>query len=191
MWNEKGSCTNWSSSTCGWNKMMVPMMIVLVGLIAVWIYFYSNNNVKVVNDNLSEKPVIIDKWLETNISDNDQWTNSISETTGTNIIETEITKWLYTDYSSSALKEAKWDIVLFFHANWCTSCVATNKDIISKWVPNNLTILKADFDSETELKKKYEVLGQMTFVQVDNQGNMIKKWIWGGFDGIVEKIGEK
>jgi len=97
-------------------------------------------------------------------------------------------KWVYIDYSDSAILEAKWNIVLFFHADWCPTCIATEKDILKKWVPDNLTIIKTNFDKETVLKKKYWVLAQTTFVQVDNEWNMIKKWVWGRLDDIVEEV---
>ncbi len=70
------------------------------------------------------------------------------------------------------------DTVLFFHAGWCPSCrsldanIEANKDTISEGV----RILKVDYDKETELKKKYGVTTQHTLVQVDKEGNLIKKW---------------
>ena len=99
-------------------------------------------------------------------------------------------KGVYIDYSESALKDAKWDIVLFFHANWCPTCIATEKDILKQGVPDNLSILKANFDTELELRKKYWVTTQTTFVQVDNEWNMIKKWAWGKLADIVKKVSE-
>lgn len=38
-------------------------------------------------------------------------------------------------------------------------------------------ILKVNYDTSTELKKKYSILSQSTFVQIDNQGNMYKRWL--------------
>jgi thioredoxin 1 len=58
---------------------------------------------------------------------------------------------------------------LFFHADWCPTCVAAEKDILSKDIPSDLTILKVNFDSEIELKKKYEIIAQTTFIQIDNK----------------------
>lgn len=40
-----------------------------------------------------------------------------------------------------------------------------------------MIIFKVDYDSATELKKKYSVLSQSTWVQVDTQGNMYKRWL--------------
>lgn len=73
------------------------------------------------------------------------------------------------------------DVVLFFHASWCPSCRALNGDIEKNAgaIPAGVTILKTDYDKETELKKKYGVTSQHTLVQVDKDGNLIKKWSGG------------
>jgi len=73
------------------------------------------------------------------------------------------------------------DVVLFFHASWCPSCKALNSDIEKNVgaIPAGVTILKTDYDKETELKKKYGVTTQHTLVQVDKDGNLIKKWSGG------------
>jgi hypothetical protein len=39
--------------------------------------------------------------------------------------------------------------------------------------------LKTDYDSNIDLRKKYGVTSQHTFVQIDSSGNLIKKWVWG------------
>lgn len=70
------------------------------------------------------------------------------------------------------------DVVLFFRASWCPTCKALDADIrtnLSK-IPSNLTILYVDYDNLSDLKKKYGVTYQHTFVQVDKDGNLIKKW---------------
>jgi len=71
------------------------------------------------------------------------------------------------------------DVVLYFFASWCPTCQALERDIIAHLadIPENVTILKVDYDTERELKKKYGVNYQHTFVQVDSQGNQIKKWV--------------
>ncbi|MEI8223811.1 MAG: thioredoxin family protein [bacterium] len=85
----------------------------------------------------------------------------------------------YEAYSPEKIARAeKGDVVLFFHASWCPSCRSLNSDIeknISS-IPEGVSILKVDYDKETELKKKYGVTYQHTLVQVDKDGNLIKKW---------------
>jgi len=76
------------------------------------------------------------------------------------------------------LASANHDVVLFFKANWCPTCRAVDVDIrtnLSK-IPSGLTILDVDYDNSTLLKQKYGVTYQHTFVQVDKDGNLIKKW---------------
>ncbi|MBP9757885.1 MAG: thioredoxin family protein [Candidatus Pacebacteria bacterium] len=68
------------------------------------------------------------------------------------------------------------DVVLFFHAAWCPICVALEKDILAHQIPDSLTILKVDFDTAIELRKKYGVTLQHTFVQVKADGTLVKKW---------------
>lgn len=85
--------------------------------------------------------------------------------------------WVYADYLPELVSNAKWNIVLFFHANWCPACVSIEKNILSNKIPSDLTLLKVDYDNSTELKTKYGVLAQTTFVQVDSKWNMIKKWV--------------
>lgn len=70
------------------------------------------------------------------------------------------------------------DVVLFFHASWCPSCRSLNTAIeeSAAAIPAGLSILKVDYDTATELKKKYGVTTQHTLVQVDAQGMLVKKW---------------
>lgn len=77
-----------------------------------------------------------------------------------------------------ATKSAMGDVVLFFRASWCPVCRALNTDIIThlKDIPANLTILVVDYDNSSDLKNKYGVVLQSTMVQVDKNGELIKKW---------------
>ena len=66
--------------------------------------------------------------------------------------------------------------IIFFHATWCPTCRALEKNITNNVtdIPNGVTILKADYDSQTVLKQKYGVVRQHTLVVVDQNGNEIK-----------------
>jgi thioredoxin 1 len=88
----------------------------------------------------------------------------------------------YEDYATEKLAFAEdGDVVLFFHATWCPTCRALSKDIDANisFIPLGTHILKTDYDSEMELKKKYGVTTQHTLVQVDASGALIKKWTGG------------
>jgi thiol-disulfide isomerase/thioredoxin len=88
----------------------------------------------------------------------------------------------YEAYSPEKLANAEaGNVVLFFRAGWCPTCRTVDADIKANMnnIPANLTILDVDYDKSSDLKKKYGVTTQHTFVQVDSKGNLIKKWMGG------------
>ena len=93
--------------------------------------------------------------------------------------------WSYVDYDASLVWKTD-KTVLFFHADWCPTCVRLEKDIMSGEIPADLTILNVNFDTYTDLKKKYGVTSQTTLVQVDSAGNELKKWLGWDLESIVE-----
>ncbi len=88
----------------------------------------------------------------------------------------------YEAYEPAKLERAKTGkVILFFKANWCVTCKSVDADITAetKYIPENVNILRVDYDTSAELKKKYGVTYQHTFVQVDANGTLIKKWSGG------------
>jgi thiol-disulfide isomerase/thioredoxin len=76
------------------------------------------------------------------------------------------------------LASATHDVVLFFRASWCPTCRTVDTNIkanLSK-IPESLSILDVNYDDSSTLKQKYGVTYQHTFVQVDKDGVLIKKW---------------
>lgn len=84
----------------------------------------------------------------------------------------------YADYTADQDKYKDYKVVLYFHAPWCPTCQALDKIINANLdtIPAKTVIVKTDYDSSNELKKKYGVTYQHTLVQVDANGNKIKKW---------------
>lgn len=88
-------------------------------------------------------------------------------------------------YSDENLKRSTADggrAILFFHASWCPVCSEAEADLKANWdkVPADVTILKTDYDSAKQLKAKYGVVAQDTWVQVDEMGSEVTKWNSGG-----------
>jgi thiol-disulfide isomerase/thioredoxin len=67
-------------------------------------------------------------------------------------------------------------VVLFFHADWCPSCRATDESLTTDGVPDGLTVVKVDYDTETGFRQRYGVTTQHTFVHVDGSGTELAKW---------------
>lgn len=102
-------------------------------------------------------------------------------------------KGAYVDYSPSALASATKDggkAVLYFYAPWCPFCKVADAAFTSKTsdIPAGVTVLKTSYDNEKDLKTKYGVTYQHTFVQVDAQGNQIAKWNGGDIDALKANI---
>jgi thioredoxin 1 len=100
---------------------------------------------------------------------------------------------VYKDYSAQAVAEEQskgQKVVLFFWASWCPYCKAADsafKANLDK-IPEGVSLLKTNYDTEKELKTKYGVTYQHTFVQIDGQGNMITKWNSGDVDLLIKNI---
>lgn len=106
--------------------------------------------------------------------------------------QSEVLASNYITYSPTAFADAKKEgkTILFFWAPWCGTCSFLDDELRkrSSELPKDLTILRTNYDVETELKNKYAITSQHTLVQVDKDGNEIKKWIGGGVDLLKEQI---
>jgi len=97
-------------------------------------------------------------------------------------------EWVYENYRPELIWNT--DVtVIFFAATWCPSCVAADINLSASDIPSWITILKADFDSEIDLRREYWVVTQHTFVSVDTDGKQLRKWVGGTtIDDIIEKL---
>ncbi len=86
-------------------------------------------------------------------------------------------KGQYITYDKSVLDADKGARILFFHAPWCPQCRQLDSEIKANSVPAGTTIYKVDYDSNQELRKKYGVTLQTTFIKIDSQGNLVKKYV--------------
>ena len=86
---------------------------------------------------------------------------------------------VYLDYAAWSAQRAAYsssDVVLFFHASWCPKCRDTEASA-KAGMPAGLTLVKVDYDGANELRRKYGVTLQHTFVQIDEGGKALKKWV--------------
>lgn len=83
----------------------------------------------------------------------------------------------YLDYKDGIIAETNGTKLLFFHAPWCPQCRALDADIKEKGVPEGVTFIKVDYDSNQRLRQKYGVAVQTTVVKVDDDGNLLEKFV--------------
>jgi thiol-disulfide isomerase/thioredoxin len=88
------------------------------------------------------------------------------------------------DYRADQEAFAGSDVVLFFHAGWCPKCRETKENLLADpgSLPAGLAVVEVDFDAEQELRSRYGVTVQHTFVQVDAAGEQLAVWT-GTFTG--------
>lgn len=94
----------------------------------------------------------------------------------------------YIDYSPDLIWSDD-DVVLFFHADRCSTCEQARKSFELTGIPAWLTILEVDYDTETQLKQKYSILTQTSYVYIDSDWELLKRRVWGRhIDDIIAKI---
>lgn len=100
----------------------------------------------------------------------------------------------YVDYSAekrSAYQGNK-PFAIFFHASWCPICReiadALKEDLNT--YPDGVLILEADYDTETELRKEFNVTRQYWFVVFDAEGEITFSNNLFNANDVIEKIME-
>lgn len=151
---------------------VIALVVILGG---VYVSMNSKDDARMAEEKVMEEKEVVVKDSATN-------TDGMVKKDETSIkdkADTMMKVGSYEAYSADKIARAETgDVVLFFHASWCPSCRSLNSDIEANMnsIPEGVSILKVDYDKETALKKKYGVTYQHTLVQVDKDGNLIKKW---------------
>jgi thiol-disulfide isomerase/thioredoxin len=81
---------------------------------------------------------------------------------------------VYVPYEDSVLLSGKTK-VLFFHAAWCPECKKADA-LLKTWLPSgdfSRSVYKVDYDTAKDLKVRYGVTYQHTFVLVDGNGQKL------------------
>lgn len=103
----------------------------------------------------------------------------------------------YRTYKQSSLEE---DVdkkrVLYFYANWCSTCRPVDGEFNRREseIPEDVIIIRINYndsdtdDAERALANKYAITYQHTFVEIDENGEVTKKWNGGGLSELLENL---
>ncbi len=85
----------------------------------------------------------------------------------------------FVDYSPAAFNNSSGSRIVFFHAPWCFQCRELEKDIKANLdkIPSGVTVFKIDYDSNQDLRQKYGVKLQTSFIKVDAGGKVIQNFV--------------
>jgi hypothetical protein len=84
---------------------------------------------------------------------------------------------------------AKGPAIVWFHAEWCPVCHHTMTNFRARWheVQPGITLVIADYDAESDLKTRYGITYQNTFLQIAADGSKLAVWNGGGIEALNEK----
>lgn len=96
----------------------------------------------------------------------------------------------YDQYQASKDKYADSKVVLFFNAKWCPACRAINEALTSDpgKIPAKTTLVSVDYDQHTDLRQRYGVATQHTFVQIDTNGEKTRQWVSTSVDALLKEL---
>lgn len=172
----------WAANPNGVFKKCMGWLLIIVGLLLITDY----NKVleaKIIDTGFD--PSFIEKKL----------INKNQEAYSSSVVSNDYSE-KYQNYSIIKVKQAQQEkkhYALFFHANWCTTCQAIEKQIINNLnlLPINSIIFKVDYDSATQLRRKYQVLTQSTILFFDERGNIMDRKINPSLDRIINELSAK
>lgn len=100
----------------------------------------------------------------------------------------------YIAYSETNYNEllGKKPFALFFHAPWCHVCRGMEENITKELssFPKNTIIMKADYDSETELKQKYGITSQSVMIFINKEGEVVNTLVGPNNEQIIKAISQ-
>lgn len=161
------------------NKKALIIVSIVVGLffVGVGVFAYSNNQ----NEKKEQEKMAMEKKTEDEAMMKKDETTAMQKDKLAKNGDAMSKQGLYVtlaDYNKDPNKYDDSKKVYFFHASWCPICRGIDKEInadMSK-IPDGVTLIKTDYDNSTDLRQKYGVTTQYTFVQVDSKGNETAQW---------------
>ena len=103
----------------------------------------------------------------------------------------------YRKYTPEALTTAaNQRRVLFFYANWCTTCRPADADLQknSARIPSDVVVFRVNYNdpdtdaAEKDLAAKYKITYQHTYVQIDSAGTPVATWNGGSLDALLANL---
>lgn len=86
--------------------------------------------------------------------------------------------------------------VLYFYANWCPICRPADQNLRENEskISRDVTVIRVNYNDpdtdqeEKDLAKKYGVVYQHTFVQIDGEGKEVASWSGGQIEELLANI---
>ncbi len=149
------------------NRAALPALLTVVAL--------ALGGCAATTDTMADEAAVGTAPVEEPMTDEEMDDESMTDESMTDeeMVDGEDAPGAYVDYYDGVIAETAGEKVLFFHAPWCTQCRQLEQSILSEGVPDGTTIIKVDFDSETELRQQYGVTLQTTVVHVDDDGDAL------------------
>lgn len=147
------------------NKQIVRIVLVIVLAIGgglTYLVASSNDNEPETTQTTSKQPTAEDFGTDLQLREGD----SVNISTGK-----------YVDYTANVIAQTQGTKLLFFHAPWCPQCRDLESDIKNNNVPDGVTIIKVDYDTNQALRQKYGVTIQTTVVRVSDSGELQEKYV--------------
>jgi len=97
----------------------------------------------------------------------------------------------FTTLAAARLLAAQGPTVLFFSASWCPTCRAAMRELEAGVERlGGVVVVVVDYDRAGELKKRYGVTYQHTWVRIDAGGRRLEAWNGGGLDELLRRMGQ-
>lgn len=173
-------------------KMIIGGMVA-VGVIVVGWYIWGVNNHKVDDSMMPEEDVSSDEAVMEEEVQNTEDDQVMSTGEASMMDEGD----RYVEYTKENFeKSVDMRRVLFFYASWCPTCRPVDEDLREKFasIPQDMRVIRINYnDTDTDaeekaLADKYGVTYQHTFVQIDDQGNVVTKWNGGKTEDLLKNI---
>ncbi len=97
----------------------------------------------------------------------------------------------YVTYTVDAFDDAAdQQRVLFFHAGWCPTCRRADRafrDSASD-IPEDVVLFRVNYDTQRDLRQRYAITYQHSFVLVDGRGEIVRRWAGGDIDRLLSEL---